>query len=828
MSDEVKKPPASASDDHETNRTIKAGHLEDGNGNGEDVVESNTDQPQNLCEKQSTDETEQPHSKSPTTQRQSFKVQSSRLAPSSSNAQSPGLKDKETAPWTSALSTSQPTPATSAKADENHPAAKVASSEIDLTTSPTLKRGRRPGDRYIRVVRTTQADVMRLAPKYVQLKEEDLSGRGGRWRRFKRFLIGRPISTAQSHNERLNKIRALAIYASDALSSVAYATEATLFVLVTAQSQYNATEYVIPISITICILIALVVNSYRQTVHAYPGGGGSYIVSKDNLGTNPGLVAAAAILIDYTLTVAVSITAGVAAITSAIPALNPYQVEIGVGMIALLTLANLRGVRESGTIFAAPTYLFIFSFLGLLGYGIIKVLTGNFTPYSTALSNLKPATTEIAEFNTQPLTLFLVLVAFTQGCSALTGVEAISDGVQSFKKPESRNAALTLLWLGGILIIFFLGTSFLADQLHAFPDDPNNPSYETIISKIGRNLVGGDNPFYYLVQASTALILILAANTAFADFPRLSFFLARDKFMPSIFSYRGDRLAFTTGIVVLAFFASLLLIQANGHTDALIPLYAIGVFLAFTLSQTGMVVRWQKEKRKGLKQAWRYQLFNGVGAVATGLVLILIVITKFLYGAWLIILLIPIIFLIFKAIHRHYSQVAGFLKIAPEGSARELARQLPINATLTHKIVIPISAVNKASLMALDFARSLGEDITALFISDDSEAIEALSNQWQTYKLDIPLVILENPFRSILPPLLNYLESVDSASSEDVLMVVLPEFVARHWWEQILHNQTALRIKSALLARPGLVVIDVPYHMERGGSTKANDASPNI
>ncbi len=822
MNDEVKSS-ASVPDDHETNDPAKI-------KSHSDVSEADgrSEQPQNQGENQSKSEVKLRHS---------FKIVNPQIATpnnsesSSSNRNETSNNSSQTINNSASVSVPQPAsvtksiPATSNSKNEENEATQavneVAESEPDPTVIPTIKRGRKPGDRYIQVMRTTQADVARLAPKYVQLNEEDLTGRGGRWRRIKRFLIGQPISTSQSHNERLNKIRALAIYASDALSSVAYATEATLFVLVTIQLQSNPTVYVIPISIAICVLIALVVNSYRQTVHAYPGGGGSYIVSKDNLGTNPGLVAAAAILIDYTLTVAVSITAGVAAITSAIPALNQYQIEIGVGMIALLTLANLRGIRESGTIFAVPTYLFIFSFLGLLGYGFFKVVTGDFTPYSTAISSLKPATTEIPDFNTHPLTLFLVLVAFTQGCSALTGVEAISDGVQSFKKPESRNAAITLLWLGGLLIVFFLGTSFLADHLHAFPDDPNNPNYETIISKIGRNLVGGNNPFYYIVQASTALILILAANTAFADFPRLSFFLARDKFMPNIFSYRGDRLAFTTGIVVLAVFASILLIQANGHTDALIPLYAIGVFLAFTLSQSGMVVHWQKEKKKGTRNAGRYQLFNIMGAIATALVLGLIVVTKFLYGAWLIIILIPIIFFVFKAINRHYTQVADFLRIAPGTNTQELARKLPINATRSHKIVIPISGVNKASLMALDFARSLGDDTTALFISDDSEAIEALSKQWQTYKMDIPLVILENPFRSILPPLLNYLDTLDSADTENVLMVVLPEFVTRHWWEQLLHNQTALRIKSALLARPGLVVIDVPYHMERDAKTKS-------
>jgi amino acid transporter len=684
------------------------------------------------------------------------------------------------------------------------------SSETTTETAHFV-RGKRPGDRYIRVMRPTQAEIHRVAPQFVQLSEESLAGQGSGWRRFKRFLIGRPIATAHAGHERLGKIQALAIFASDALSSVAYATEATLFVLVTVLSTEQPITYVVPISIVICILIALVVNSYRQTVHAYPNGGGSYIVSKDNLGTNAGLVAAGAILIDYTLTVAVSVAAGVSAITSAFPVLNGSQVLIGVGLILLLMLGNLRGVRESGAIFAAPTYIFIFSFLGLLAFGVFKVVTGDYTP----MAQLKPATAEIPDFGTHPLTIFILLQAFAAGCSALTGVEAISDGVQAFRKPEPRNASTTLLWMGGLLIVFFMGTSFLALKLNALPDDPNSPQYETVISEIGRNLLGGDAPFYYVIQASTALILILAANTAFADFPRLSFFLARDKFMPNIFASRGDRLAYTTGIVVLAVLASILLAVFNGHTEALIPLYAVGVFLAFTLSQSGMVVHWQKEKRKGVQGVTKSQIFNAMGAVATGIVLIIIVVTKFLVGAWLVVLLIPTLFFMFKAIHRHYTQVADQLRLPPGVKAAEAVRNLSVNASRNHTIVVPISAVNKVSLASLDFARSLGEDVTALFISDEVEAIERIREQWELYELNIPLVILENPYRSIVPPLLTYIDQLDQKNPDDVLMIVLPEFVSRHWWELILHNQTALRIKQALLYRPGVVVVDVPYHLKR-------------
>ncbi len=688
--------------------------------------------------------------------------------------------------------------------------------------SASVVRGTRPGDRYVRVVRTTQADVQRIAPKFVQLSEESLAGHGG-IKRLKRFLIGRPITTARSGHERLGKIQALAVFASDALSSVAYATEATLFVLVTALLTEQPITFIIPISIMICLLIALVVNSYRQTVYAYPGGGGSYIVSKDNLGVNAGLVAAGAILIDYTLTVAVSVSAGVAAITSAFPSLNGSQVLMGVGLIFVIMLLNLRGIKESGTIFAAPTYLFIFSFLGLLGFGLFKVMTGDYTPVitsSTDLGAIKESTRAITDFNTHPLTLFLLLQAFAAGCSALTGVEAISDGVQAFKKPESKNAGITLLLMGGLLITFFMGTSFLAYKLNALPDDSTDPHYETVISEIGRNLLGGSSPMYYIIQASTALILILAANTAFADFPRLSFFLARDRFLPNIFAHRGDRLAFSTGIIVLAVLASLLLAIFNGRTESLIPLYAVGVFLAFTLSQSGMVVHWQRQKKKGVKGVLKSQIFNLIGAIATAIVLLIIVVTKFLVGAWLVIILIPMLFLMFKGIHRHYTNVSAQLRLPENIKAARLVQDLAVNGTRKRTILVPISSINKVSLSSLDFARSLSENVSALFISDEQAEIEKISRQWQEYDIKLPLVVLENPFRSILPPLLNYIDAVERQDPDDVLMIVLPEFVAHHWWEQFLHNQTALRIKRALLFRPGIVVVDVPYHLMRPDEAK--------
>ena len=692
------------------------------------------------------------------------------------------------------------------------------SGEVDLPShtpnAPKIVRGRRPGDRYVQISRPTTGTISRFTPpRVVQLSEEDLAGTG-RWKQFKRFLIGRPLTTAAAAHERLNNIKALAVFASDALSSVAYAIEAILFVLVIGLTTAQPAGLLIPICVVICIVIALVVNSYRQTVHAYPKGGGSYIVSKDNLGTNAGLIAAAAILIDYTLTVAVSVSSGVAAVTSAVPALSPYLVPIGVILIFLIMLTNLRGIRESGTIFAIPTYIFIVAFAAMLIFGFVQIFITGYTPINQPFPD---ATKTIPEFNTQPITFFLILQAFAAGCSAMTGVEAISDGVQAFKKPEARNASITLVAMGILLVFFVVGTGVLAFVFNAMPDDPHSSHYETVISEIARNVFGNGTIMYYVIQAATAAILVLAANTAFADFPRLSFFLARDKFLPNIFSYRGDRLAYTTGIVVLAVLASILLVVFQGVTDALIPLYAVGVFTAFTLSQTGMVVHWQRKKREGVPNLLRRQVFNLIGAVATALVLLVIVVTKFANGAWLVVILIPLLFFMFKAINKHYSQVANQLQIPAKVKASQIVQSMPVNGQRDRTIIVPVSRINKVTLSTLDFARSLSDDdnVRALFISDEPEAIEEMEKSWQDFEINVPLVVIENPYRSIVPPLLNYIDSVERTGPNDIVMVVLPEFVARHWWEHLLHNQTAFRIKGALLFRTGIVVVDVPYHMKR-------------
>lgn len=702
----------------------------------------------------------------------------------------------------------------------------------NYTTSDGLawseKRGTRPGDRYLRINRIQEeADPNTQATHRGSevIPFESAAPRKG-LRKLKSFLIGKELTTAHAANERLGKVQALAVLSSDALSSVAYATESALFVLVYGFSNQNSLGWIIPISLVICLLIAIVAWSYRQTIHAYPNGGGSYIVAKDNLGITPGLLAAGALMIDYVLTVAVSVSAGVQNLTSAVPSLASYSLWINIGLVLLLMLGNLRGIRESGAIFAIPTYFFIFCFLALIGVGLIQLLNpghaivqfeGCPTPAIGSCGILQPD-----KFNTQAVGIVLLLQAFAAGCSALTGVEAISNGVPAFRKPEAKNASTTLMAMAVLLIIFFIGTSILADQLHALPTKDDS---ETIISELGRTVFGNNSIGYFAVQAATTLILILAANTSFADFPRLASILSRDKYLPHIFSFRGDRLAFTTGIGALGGLAIVLLIMFPS-TQALIPLYAVGVFLAFTLSQTGMVVHWQKEKRKGGEAArgtTRSQLINGLGAVSTGIVLLVIAGTKFLEGAWLVVLLIPILYVIFKAIHNHYEKVASQLRVAPAGSrGRDVtvpnpnANTLGMSTNQPYQVVVPIGGVNRVTLSALNFAKALNDEVrvTAVFVSDDSDAIEKLRDKWAAYNIEVPLVILDVPIRSVLRPFLAYLDNMHEQRKDEVLMVVLPEFVAHHWWEQILHNQTALRLKLALYNRADVVVMNVPYRLQ--------------
>ena len=608
--------------------------------------------------------------------------------------------------------------------------------------------------------------------------------------RVKRILVGSPLPTTQAIHERLSKVKALAVFSSDALSSVAYATEEILWVLILAGS--GALNLAWPIALVIATLLAIVATSYYQTIHAYPAGGGAYIVARENLGTMPSLIAGAALLIDYVLTVAVSVSAGVAAITSAFPALLEHRVALGLTFILFITLVNLRGVRESGAVFAVPTYLFIFSFVILIVSGLIKIVFQGIPPHSTG--HIPP---------TQPLTLFLILRAFASGCTALTGVEAISDGVPAFKPPESDNAGRTLIWMASILISLFLGITFLSRWYGILPNHE-----ETVVSQLARTIFD-DSPAYYAIQAATAMILILAANTSYSDFPRLASWMARDRFLPRQLSNLGDRLVFSNGIILLGLLAGTLIVLFHGETHRLIPLYAVGVFLSFTLSQSGMVSRWWR--RRG-KRWYIYLAINGLGALSTGVVLIIITSTKFIHGAWIVILLILILLFFFRAVKKHYTLIAEQLSLSG-------LKELP--SVKHQKVIIPISGVHRGVVTALRYAQSISDDVTAVYVSIDPEETAKVRAKWQQWGCGVPLIILDSPYRSILGPLLDFIEEIESQKGPDYMCtIVLPEFIPAKWWHHLLHNQTALLLKAALLysrERGNLlrVVINVPYYLRQ-------------
>lgn len=654
-----------------------------------------------------------------------------------------------------------------------------------------VRTGAHLGDRYVRIVhprtfRRAGAGLLTATPE-VMAARNPLT----RWvDALKHLVIGHPLATAQLAHERLNKFKALAVFSSDPLSSNAYATEEILLVLMAAGT--GVFHLSLPIAFAIAVLLNIVAWSYRQTIRAYPQGGGGYIVAKDNLGVWPALFGAAALLTDYTLTVAVSITAGVAAIASAFPALNDDRVTIAVLFIVIMTLINLRGVRESGNIFAAPTYMFVVMTLSLIAVGVIKSLTTGLPPVETH------GTSALAEA-AEPLTVLLILRAFASGCTALTGTEAIADGVPAFKPPEAQNAATTLAWMVTLSTIMFLGVTFLANQLNIVPVHE-----ETVLSQIARS-VFGDSPLYLLMQVATTLILVLAANTAFSDFPRLAYFMARDNFMPHQFSFRGDRLAFSTGIIALGVLAALLVVVYGASTHSLIPLYAVGVFISFTVSQGSMVRRWWQRRESG----WRHSLvIQGVGAVTTGIVGIVIASTKFVHGAWMVLLLIPALVAMFRSIASHYRTVNEQLSL--DTGVAEL------KGYERNVVLVPVADLNRATMQALSFARSICEDVTAVHVTDDLEQAERLRQRWHTtIGNEIPLVILESPYRALVPILLAYIDAIDEQDPGIPVTVVVPEFIPAHWWQHFLHNQSALRLKAALLFRPETVVVDFPLHLKR-------------
>ena len=626
-------------------------------------------------------------------------------------------------------------------------------------------------------------------------------------RSLSHWLIGRPLMTADAPHQTIGKAVGLAVFASDALSSTAYATQEILGVLIAVGTA--AYGYVFPISLAIVILLAIVTISYEQTIHAYPGGGGAYIVSRDNLGESYAQIAGAALLLDYTLTVAVSISSGVAQLVSAYPLLGNYRVALAVVAVILVMLVNLRGVKESGMVFAIPTYFFVVMMFFTVGIGLFRYFTGALgtvvDPPEVHLSN-----------TIAPITAFLLLHAFANGTTALTGVEAISNGITAFNEPRSRNAGITLIWMSIILGTLFLSISYLTAHIGGVFSEE-----ETIISQLTRTIYNGRGPLYLATIAATTVILLMAANTAFADFPRLSALAAGDGFLPRQLTFRGSRLVYSNGIVALSAIASIFIIVNRASVTRLIPLYAIGVFLSFTLSQTGMAKRWWKigHLREGQEiiepgstlrydKGWRSKMFvNGFGAVCTFIVMVVFAITKFREGAWVILIVIPILVSIFFTIHRHYKDLASHLTL-------ERFSGLPERHT-RHRVILPISGIHQGTLEALRYAKLLSDDVTAVHVSIDLTETDKVQRKWRTWGEGTRLVILDSPFRLFVEPLLVYLEDIiDKRQPNETITVVVPEFIPSKRWHNALHMRTANVLREELLSRQGVVVTDVPYHVD--------------
>ncbi|HKY84547.1 MAG TPA: APC family permease [Anaerolineales bacterium] len=620
------------------------------------------------------------------------------------------------------------------------------------------------------------------------------------------WLIGRPLATADAPQQTIGKAVGLAVFASDALSSTAYATQEILVVLAAVGT--IAFGLAVPISLAIVGLLAVVTISYEQTIHAYPGGGGAYIVARDNLGELPAQTAGAALLTDYILTVAVSISAGVAQLTSAFPELFVYRVPLAVGLVLMVMLVNLRGVKESGRAFAVPTYFFVVTMFLTVGIGALRWLAG-----TLGVVEAVPAMVPVEGIAL--VTPFLLLHAFANGTTALTGVEAISNGIPAFKEPRSRNAGVTLIWMSLILGVLFLSITFLAVQIGAVPSEE-----ETVISQLARTVFAGRTTLYLAVIASTTIILIMAANTSFADFPRLSAIAAGDGFLPRQLTYRGSRLVYSRGIVALAALACVLIVVFQASVTHLIPLYAIGVFLSFTLSQTGMAHRWWKighlpegvevqERGSTLRRegGWRTKLvINGFGAVCTAIVMIVFAVTKFTQGAWIVLVLLPLLVAVFFSIHHHYKDLASHLSLEHYGPPPQMHR---------HRVILPVGGVHRGTLAALRYARSLSDDVTAVHVSTDAAEAERVRQKWETWGEGVRLVILDSPYRLLLEPLLSYVQEVSRHRQPgETITIVVPQFVPNRWWGNLLHTQTALWLRMALMFKPGIVITDVPYQLE--------------
>lgn len=621
-------------------------------------------------------------------------------------------------------------------------------------------------------------------------------------RTISHYLIGRPLQTADAPHQTIGKAVGLAVFASDALSSTAYATQEILVILAAAGS--IAFGYVFPISIVIVGLLAIVVISYEQIIHAYPDGGGAYIVAFDNLGRQPALVAAAALLTDYILTVSVSVSSGVAQIVSAYPDLFEYRVPISVACVGFIMLINLRGVRESGAAFAIPSYFFIAIMFLTIGVGLFKMFNGSLGTV------IDPPEIEHFGEAISGVTAFLLLHAFSSGTAALTGVEAISNGITAFKEPRSRNAGITLIWMAFILAALFLGISFLARQVQAVPSEA-----ETVISQLARTVFGGQGVPYLMVIIGTTVILILAANTAFAGFPRLSAMLASDGFLPRQLTFRGSRLVYSYGIISLGALASFLIIVFQASVTRLIPLYAIGVFLSFTLAQAGMARRWRRvgqlknapSPELKYDQRWSLKMVsNGFGAICTGIVMCVFAVTKFRDGAWVVLILTPLLIGIFLWVKNHYTTLASRLSLENYGE--------PPPYNVRHRVIVPISNVHQGTLAALRYARMLSDDVTAVHVSMDPEDTEKVRKKWETWGRGTRLVIVDSPYRLFLEPLLDYIKEILSARQpNEAITIIVPHFVPEHKIHNALHMQTAEMLRRELLSTPGVVITEVPYQV---------------
>ncbi|MGO8687815.1 MAG: APC family permease [Candidatus Dormibacteria bacterium] len=680
----------------------------------------------------------------------------------------------------------------------------------------TETRGR-PGEHYVRVVRSQSRGFEPVAPGWLQATPRAAApdtAMGRLERRLRTVLLGAPLANRQMIHERLNKVRALAVLSSDALSSVAYATEEIILVLAVAGATAVSTD-LLPIMGVIAALIAIVCLSYRQTIKAYPQGGGSYIVAKDNLGPVAGLVAGSALMTDYILTVAVSVASGYDQIQSVFPAAVHYRVFACIAVVVLIALANLRGLRQAGNIFAAPTYLFILAILLTIVVNLFRLVTGGIHPTGTTIHiSITQNFTDMGGM----LLVLLFLKGFSSGCSALTGIEAISDGILAFKIPEWRNARTTLTVMGILCVVMFCGITIGTEVLGVSIRSSADPCYQSVILQqaahaftaplqcvqghaVFPSSTGLGEVLFVFVGVATTAVLLLAANTSFSDFPRLFFFLARDEYAPHQFRRLGDRLAYSNGIIMLALFSCVLIFVFQGDVSRLIPLYAIGVFVAFTMSQAGMVVRWLRRRELG----WKHGLpLNLIGMCMTCVVFVVTAVSKF-PESLIILVIVPSAVTLFLAIHRHYAE-----------AREQRTTEIPTEPGNIHPIcIVPVDQLNNVAFQSLALARSLSDEVVAVHICPNPDHIALLRARWEAWGNHVPLVIVESPYRSILRPLLHYIDAIDRQVTDRTLVVVLPELVATRWWQQLLHNQFPLRLKAALLFRPGTVLVSVPYHLQK-------------